>query len=265
MNIDKYVKPSTLEEAFQFLSLEPRGKLLAGGAWLKLADADLPLAIDLAHLGISGITETVDEVRIGAMTSIAALTEDPILSHLYEGILAQAAGRILGPAVRNIATIGGSVMGKFGFSDLITPLLVMDARLLFFQHPEMSISEFLEAKDIPRDILVKIVINKVAARGYFHKVARTRLDFATLNVAVASLASGYRIAVGSRPGGAMLCPKAAHHLAFRQNPPESVWEEAAELAAKECHCTTNQRASAEYREQLAKTYVGRGLKAVSLR
>jgi len=262
MKIDKYVKPSTLEEAYQWLMANPANRLLAGGAWLKLTNPELPVAIDLSGLGLMGITETVDEVVIGSMTPLRQLVTDPILAKQYDGILGEAASRIMGVGLQDIATLGGSIMGKFGFSDLLAPLLVMDARLVFFHHPEMTIADFLAQKEPLRDILTRIILIKTPARGYFHKVARTSLDFAVVNVAVAKIASGFRMAVGSRPGIAVSCPEAAKHLAFRSAWDEEVLAEAARIAAKECQCSTNSRASGEYREQLVKTYLVRGLKAV---
>lgn len=263
MNIGTYLKPASLDEAYAALQLEPKAKLLGGGAWLKLVDADLPAAIDLAFLRLSGIKETVEEVRIGAMTTLSEIEASPLFSGLYNGIFRQAIHSVMGPSVRNIATLGGSIMGRFGFSDLLPVLLVLDARLKFFKHPELSIGEFMEMKTPPRDILTQVILPKHKAQGYFHKVTRTALDFALVNVAILRLDSGYRIAVGSRPGAAMLCQKAMNHLAFRPLPDEKTMVEAGAIAAEECRPGSNQRASGDYRKQLIETYVERGLREVT--
>jgi CO/xanthine dehydrogenase FAD-binding subunit len=265
MKIETYLKPASLEEAYAALQLEPKAKLLGGGAWLKLSGADLPVAIDLSALRLSGIKETVEEVRIGAMTTLSEMADYPLFSTLCGGIVREAVLSVMGPSVRNIATLGGSVMGRFGFSDLFPVLLVLDARLKFYKQKELSISDFLEMKNPTRDLLTQVILPKLPAKGYFHKVVRTALDFALVNVAILRLDSGFRIAVGSRPGAAILCPKAMNHLLFRPIPDEKAMEEAAVLAAEEARLGSNQRASAEYRMQLVQTYVERGLREVSSR
>jgi CO/xanthine dehydrogenase FAD-binding subunit len=263
MKIEKYVKPSSAGEAFRLLLEKSENRIIAGGAWLKLTDPDIPCAIDLSLLSLNLISETKTSVEIGAMATLHAIGTNAALQKLYGGILSEAAMKIMGIPIQNIATAGGTVMGKFGFSDLITPLLAMDARLVFFKHPEMPLAEFLELKENLRDILIKIVIPKKEAAGYFHKVAKTSLDFAVLNVAVAKIGKDYRIAVGARPGIAALALNAAKHLSYQEMVTGEAIEETAKMAAKELVFGTNQRASAEYREALAKVYVERGLKAVT--
>lgn len=262
MNIGKIVKPSSVEEAFRLLTADPAAKVLAGGVWLHMTGADLPLAVDLSGLGIADIRETRDAWVIGAMTPLSQVEECAVLRSHCGGILPHAVASVMGPGVRNLATLGGSVMGKFAFSDLMGPLLVLDARLRFHSQPEMTLEAFLSRKELLRDVLVEIVIPKGAGEGYFHKVVRTSLDFALLNVAIARFGQKWRIAVGSRPGIAVRCPEAEALLAV-PNPSEALLSEAAAKAASECGCGGNRRASAEYRRQLARTYVGRGLSEVN--
>lgn len=261
MNIGKIVKPASVEEAYRFLTADPAARILAGGVWLHMTGADLPLAVDLSGLGLVGIRETRDAWEIGAMTPLATVEECAGLKSHCGGILPRAVASVMGPGVRNLATLGGSVMGKFGFSDLIGPLLVLDARLRFHAQPEMTLEAFLSRKEPLRDLLVEIVVPKGTGQGYFHKVVRTALDFALLNVAIVRFDRKWRIAVGSRPGIAVRCPEAEALLAV-PNPSTSLLSEAAAKAASECGCGGNRRASAEYRRQLARTYVGRGLAEV---
>lgn len=262
MNIGKIVKPATPEEVSRLLAADPAARILAGGVWLHLTGADLPLAVDLSGLGLADIRETRDSWEIGAMTPLSEIEGCPGLQSLCGGILPRAAASVMGPGVRNLATIGGSVMGKFGFSDLIGPLLVLEARLRFQNTPEMTLETFLNRREPLRDLLVEIVVPKTEGQGYFHKVVRTALDFALLNVAIIRIGRMWRIAVGSRPGIAVRC-REAEALLTVETPSPSLLSEAAAEAASECGCGGNRRASAEYRRQLARTYLGRGLSEVN--
>lgn len=261
MNIGRIEKPASAEEAFRLLAENPRARALAGGVWLHLTGAEVPLAVDLSGLGLEGIRNTPEAWEIGAMTPLSEIEGSAELRSFCGGILPAAVSAVMGPGVRNLATIGGSVMGRFAFSDLLGPLLVTEARLRFHSHPEMSLEEFLSRKEPLRDLLLAVVIPKESSRGHFHKVVRTALDFALLNVSVARSGRGWRIAVGARPGIAVRC-YGAESLLSGPRPSLELLREAASLAASECGCAANRRASAEYRRQLAETYVRRGLSEV---
>lgn len=262
MKIESYSVPSSFQEVLSILRKRPENKIIAGGAWLKLTNQDIGTAIDLSALALETISETDEFVQIGAMTRLYALGTSPIVKNLCDGILSQAAMKIMGIPVRNIATIGGSVMGKFGFSDVITPLLALNAKLVFADCGEMTLEAFLDSKENLRDLLVNIFIPKNAGKGYFHKVAKTSLDFAVINVAIVQSKNQSRIVVGGRPGMAALANKASQFLSSQTQMTSEILESAAKMAAEELSFSSNQRASSEYRKHLAKVYIERGLKAV---
>lgn len=167
----------------------------------------------------------------------------------------------MGVGIRNIATLGGSVMGKYAFSDLFTPLLVMDASLIFYKKGEMSLSKFLQTKKMEKDILVKIVIPKNNSIGYFHKVQKTRLDFAVVNVAI-SKNDKIDIAIGARPSIAARPTNAIDYINTQETINEEVIKETARIAIEELKFSTNSKSGAEYRTLVAATYLKRGLKEV---
>jgi len=263
MKIERYVKSPSIEAAFASLHEGTNNKIIAGGAWLKLTDPTIDTAIDLSLLNLDFITDNGKEIEIGAMTTLHTLGRNAILNKIYDGILSRAAMQIMGITVRNIATIGGCIMGKFGFSDILTPLVAMDALLIFHQHDKMTVVEFLNTKENIRDILVKVVIRKANTRGYFRKIALTHLDFAVLNTAVSRNGSEFRIVFGSRPGVSTRAYKAESFLKEQIKIDEDVMNKAVEIAAAECQFGSNQRGSAEYRQSLAKVYAKRGIKAVT--
>ena len=66
---------------------------------------------------------------------------------------------IVGTQFRNGATVGGSIFGRFGFSDILTCLLALDTYVELYHAGVIALSEFVE---MPRDndILVRIIIKK---------------------------------------------------------------------------------------------------------
>ena len=98
--------------------------------WLKMQHNSVNTAIDLSGLGLDQIEETEDTWRLGAMVSLRALELHPGLNDLTQGALRESVRHIVGVQFRNLATVGGSVFGRFGFSDVLTLLLALDARVV---------------------------------------------------------------------------------------------------------------------------------------
>jgi len=261
MEILNYVSPTDLSTAYSLVTEKRENKIIAGGAWQKISLKKVDTLISLDNLGLSYIKEENAYVEIGAMTVLREIEVNKAIKAIASGILSEAIGHIMGIAVRNIATIGGSVMGKFAFSDLLGVLLVLDARLEFYKLKDVSVFDFMNMKKIPEDILLNIKIPKENVVGYFKKVAKTHLDFAVLNIAI-SKGDGFKIAVGSRPTQAVLAINTANYLNSKKEIDDLIIEETIDIALDEISVRDNVRGSKEYRELLLKTYLKRGLKEV---
>ena len=260
MRINNYVKVDTLAEGFELLQKE-NSLIIGGGAWLKLTNKDIDSVIDISAVGLNEIIDKDDEIEIGAMVSLRQIETSEIISKQFNGILSNAVGKIMGIPIRNIATIGGSIMGKYSFSDVLTPLLVMDVSLVFYNYGEISLEEFMQIKKFQKDILTKIVIKKEQGKGYFHKLAKTSLDFAVINVAI-SKGDTFKIAIGARPSVSTKCYKAMEYINEFKVITNEVIEDTVEIAIEETKFGTSSRASSEYRADVAKAYIIRGLKEV---
>ncbi len=59
MKIKNYVKPTSLEEAYQW-NQKRSARLMGGMLWLRLGRGTIQTAIDLSGLGLEGIRETED-------------------------------------------------------------------------------------------------------------------------------------------------------------------------------------------------------------
>lgn len=259
MKVNEYYRASSLEDAYQKLQESPKNAILAGGLWMKKMGQSYDTLIDLSKLELDKISETKDEVVVGSMVTQRDFEDSKIVSFLFAGAPAFAVREVMGVNFRNLATIGGSIMGRYPFSDVITGLLPYDVTLEFYPAQKMSLEEYLNYKGKLNAILVAVHIKKGEGKGFFKKVKTTALDFPIVNIAVAKVNKEYRVVVGARPMVAARSYKAMEYL----NNGGKDFAKTAELAVEELSFMDNKDVSKEYRVDLAKVYVRRGLEEVS--
>ncbi len=255
------VKASSVEEAYELLNEHASHTVLGGGVWLKRLPRKIEKAITLDALNLDYIKAEAELVKIGSMTPLQSLVDSDLVQSLGSEILSKAINHVMGVGLRNLATLGGSVVGRYGFSDIIPPLLALDAKLVFHRKGEITLEKFLETKGSVKDILIEVIVPRKKSVGYFKKVSNTPLDFSILNITIVKKEDSYCIILGSRPGGAVFARKA---MAFLGNKPLNTQNinEAVRLMEAEISFGTNHSATADYRHVLAKTYVRRGLEEV---
>jgi len=261
LKILQYYKPTSLEDAYQELLKDDNNLIIGGGAWLRLTNKVINKAIDLELLEKNKIVTTNTDYEIGNLVTLKAVEDHEGLKRLMNGVLPKAISKIMGESIRNIATLSGSVMGKYSFSDIITPLLVLDTRLVFYKQGEISLEDFLNTKKPPKDILLKILVKKEVGTGYFHKVQKTSLDFAVINIAITKGAK-VDMAIGARPSIALKPVEAIKYINSAEKINEEVIDQTINLVIDEIKLSSNNRASREYREELVKVYLRRGLDEV---
>ena len=80
--------------------------------------------------------------------------------HEYtHGAMRESLRHIVGVQFRNCATVGGSIYGRYGFSDVLTMFLAMDTWVELYEAGRMPLTEFADMKK-DNDILVNIIIRK---------------------------------------------------------------------------------------------------------
>ncbi len=261
MEITKYFRAPTLQAAYEELGADPQNAIIGGGLWLKKIGTPIHTLIDLIDLGLNRIEETPETIEIGALVSLRELEKHPAIAQLGGGFFKSALGAIMGVALRNLATIGGSLAGKYPFSDIITPLLTLETTITLYPTRQMTLSEYLAEKGKRRDIITHLTIKKNQGVGYFKKVSNTQLDFSILNVAILADQT-IQIAVGSRPGLGQLASKASAYISSKERPTIEDIEATAEMAILELGFASTNTGSSEYRQTLARAYIKRGLKEV---
>lgn len=248
IKIKNYVKADNLDEAYA-LYQKKSNVILGGMLWLKMQKKSVGTAIDLCNLGLDKIEETENEFRIGAMATLRDLEKHSGLNMLTQGALSDSVKNIVGVQFRNLATVGGSVFSKFGFSDVLTVLAGIGAEIQLHKAGRISIDEFIAMPPV-RDILVNIIIPKKEIKVCYLSQRNISTDFPVLTCAVCCKDGKYRIAVGARPHKAEI-------IAL-----DSVGESTPEFIAEKLSFGSNLRASAKYRKEICKVLVKRALSEV---
>jgi CO/xanthine dehydrogenase FAD-binding subunit len=262
MKINNVVLAKDFEEVVACLANDSENNIIIGGGlWQRMNRQQYDNIIDLSKLSLSYIESDEETIRIGASSTLRMIEENKEIKKLYNGILSDAIGKIMGVSVRNVATIGGSVMGRYAFSDIIPCLLAVEATLVFYPNQSILLEDWIHQKPDKTAILKEIRIKKCTGKGYFHKVGRTHLDFALINVAIVK-DHGYKIIVGARPSIAQKAEKAMKHINNIEMLNDEDIEKVADIAIEELKFGSNNKASKEYRKRLAKTYIIRGVKEV---
>ena len=246
MTIREYKRAESLEEAWQ-LNQKRLNRVLGGMIWLKMENINVGTAIDLSGLGLDTIEETDEGFSIGAMVTLRQLELHPGLAAYTDGAVRESVRHIVGVQLRNLATVGGSIYSRFGFSDVLTMFLALNASVELYKGGVVPLAEYAQ-RPYDRDILVRVLVPKENARFVYQSVRNSQTDFPVLTCATAKLADGsIRAAIGARPGKAVLytaAPEAG----------ETAEEFAARFAAEvkaDIKTESNLRGSAEYRRHLA--------------
>ena len=257
LKINQYVRAQSLDEAYA-LCQKKSSVVLGGMMWLKMEDRPVGTAIDLCDLGLDRIEEKEDGWHIGAMVTLRQLEQHPGLGTLTGGALAQAVGPIVGGQFRNLATVGGSIWGRFGFSDLLTVFLALGAEVVLHGAGRMPLETFA-AQPEGRDILAEILLPKQPVKAACCSMRNTATDFPVL-VAAAGIRDGQvRCAVGARPAKAALLTDEQGLLAGGVTPESA--QAFADWAAEKLSFDSNIRGSADYRRTLCRVLVRRALLA----
>ncbi|MBZ4652930.1 MAG: molybdopterin dehydrogenase FAD-binding [Peptococcaceae bacterium] len=255
--IQDYVVPGTLEEAYRILTAKRNNTILGGCGFLRLGSQRIGTAIDLTNLNLNFIEEYDQVIEIGAMTTFRDLETSPLLKGYFNGLLPQAVKHIVGVQLRNIVTVGGTVYSRYGFSDLITALLSLEAEVELFKTGRVSLENFLENAS-EKDILVKVIIPKTAKKAVFNSMRNSQSDYAIVNVAVSKEGDRWLLVAGARPHRAKIARKASLFLANSSLSSEDI-EHAANLAISELTFGSNMRASQKYRETVCKVLLKRAI------
>jgi CO/xanthine dehydrogenase FAD-binding subunit len=126
-SIRDYERPADLPTALELLSEPGAAALMFGPRVPAQPFGSAETAVDLSRLKLGDIRDAKSVIRIGALTTLQALVESPVVQSHAHGLLAEAA-RLAAPlSLRNLATIGGALQAMDGPPEVRLALMVLDA------------------------------------------------------------------------------------------------------------------------------------------
>jgi CO/xanthine dehydrogenase FAD-binding subunit len=142
-------------------------------------------------------------------------------------------------------------------------LMALKVEIVLYKNGRMPLEEYLRTK-ISKDIMLKLVIKEDKRKASFKFMRNSYYDFSILNVSVSASEDlkDFRVAVGARPGVAVLAKEAMNILNSGQISEELI-NDAATTASEEISFASDIRGSKEYRKEVCKTLIKRGLLEVS--
>ena len=255
ITIQNYIKVQNLEEAWE-LNQKKNNCILGGMLWLRLGNGNKNTAIDLSDLGLDKIEETDEEFSIGAMSTLRDLEKHESLNAYTSGAVANAVKDIVGVQFRNMATVGGSIWGRFGFSDVLTVFLALNCYVELYKGGIVSLEEFASMKK-DNDILVRLIVKKSPCKVVYTSMRNQSTDFPVLACAVSQVNGEYKASIGARPGRAIIIRDDNGLLADGVNSDTAA--AFAKFVSENVPTESNVRGSAEYRTHLAKGLTKRAI------
>lgn len=274
--IARVLFPTTLDEALGWLA-DPALKAapLGGGTTLYGAGTHKHESlVDVTRLGLAAIRDEGDTVVVEANVRIQSVKESHTLDRVAGGILRAAAARVGSRLIRNMATVGGSIVHVAPWTDLPVALLVLDGEVVLARQGggrTAPFGRFLERHPTlflqPGELVtaIRLPVTGPGWGGTFYKFTRSEVDDALVSAAalVRLGADGSceeaRVAVGAVRPVPERCPTAEAALAGGP-PTEERIAAAARAAGAAVRPTKDARASREYRSHLVEVVVRRVLK-----
>ena len=273
-----YVKVNNIEEAFE-LNKSRNNVVMGGLMWLKQSTKNINTLIDLSALNLNKIEEIEDAIEIGAMISLRTLEKSHILKMYFGNYFSDALKSIVGVQFRNGATLGGSVYGRYGFSDVITALMPLDAKVVIFDGEEktLSLTKYASLKK-DNSIVTKVILPKTSVLTDYKSMRIVSTDFPLLTIAISlhssinsENAANLFVAIGARPNVATLIESENFDISelstsYAQDVNNNSLSNLTQFAEKyifgnlqSISFGSNLKASAEYRQILAKSLIVKAL------
>ncbi len=277
----EYFRPESFQEAMEILKKhEHKIRPLAGGTDLFIAMKEKGAAwenvLDLKGIPDYDYIREVDGgIEIGALATIRSVETSPLIKEKIP-LLASAAGTIGSIQIRNRATIGGNLCNAAPSADTAPALLCLRAEVEIIEEAgvrRIPLDEFFvgPGKTLLREtaLLKKIFVpfQPLNSAGiYFKESPRRAMDLAVAGVSCLMTFDSAkkkcldcRIALGAVAPTPMRA-KNAEKLMMNQQITEKEIAAAGETASGECSPISDVRGSAQFRREMVRVFVEKGLR-----
>jgi CO/xanthine dehydrogenase FAD-binding subunit len=197
--------------------------------------------IGLARAGLDRVEREGGRTTLGAMVPLAVVAG-------LDGVpaLADAAAAVGGPALRNMATVGGNLLARAPYGDVGVALLALGAEVRLSGRT-IPLEELWTSLKPGEEIIESVAFADAPDSVYLRWARRAANSPAVVCVAVA----GGRVALGGVAAHPVRSPGAEAHL----DDPEA----AGKAAAQEVDPPSDAVASAWYRRRMTELFVRRAL------
>ena len=276
-----YQRATSVDEAIQKLqAASGHAKLVAGGHSLvplmKLRLSEPAVLIDIARIpGLAGIRETGGQIEIGAATVHTDVAASALLREQCPA-MADAAGEIGDPQVRNRGTLGGSLAHSDPSADYPAVMLALDATILL-KGPQGAravkagafFQDLFTVDLAPDEIIVGVQFAPIKSAAYA-KLHQRASHYAIVGVAAALEVKGGTIQaarIGITGAGSHAIRLTNVEQALTGKPLSADTLEAAAVLAGVGMTDVNAdiHASEEYRRAMIPVFTRRALKAAMAR
>lgn len=271
-----YFEPKTVSEACSLLSeFGEETRVLAGGTDLLVQMKEKAIKvrylINLKYIPeLKKIKRDEDsKVQVGSVVTLTSIIRSPIIRKEFE-ILAEAARSIGTIQIQNLATIGGNLCNASPSADLPPVLMALGAKVRLVslrREREVMVEELFRGpfKTIlePDEILTQIDLPNplpITGGAYIKFTKITAIDESLVAVGIVLNIDENKTCLQARIGLASVAPtpirayRAEEYLRGKKLS-EKVTQEVAQIVAGE----TNPRSRANYRREMTKLVVKRGL------
>jgi CO/xanthine dehydrogenase FAD-binding subunit len=198
---------ATLNEAASALQSDRAARFLAGGTLVMRAinegDTSFSTVVRSTERGFAEIRPAGARITLGAGVTMARVMASGELSFLHA--VARSVG---GPAIRNMATVGGNLFAPSPYGDFTVALLALDATLAMqggYSGRETPLEEFLASRERNTSLVASVTFSRPSPDAFrFRKVSRVKpKGISVLSIAAHLPMNGGRIAGARVAYGAM--------------------------------------------------------------
>ncbi len=258
-------RPSSVRQAANLLAKSEDAKLLAGGQTLiptmKQRLASPASLIDLSLIeGLSGIELRGRSIVIGAMTRHAEVADSPVVQENLPA-LAELAGEIGDPHVRNMGTIGGSLANNDPNADYPAAALGLGATIVTNKR-RIAADEFFTGMfetALGADEIVTKVMFPLPKKAAYVKFANPASRYALVGVFVSKRGREIRVAVTGAGANGVFRVTAFEEALQRRFGPKSLDG----LSVPAAGLNSDIHGSAEYRAHLIGVLARRAVAAAA--
>ena len=280
---NEYITPSSVDEVIRILAEKQNTARIVAGATDLLLEIErgvrsgIETLIDISRLpNLSGIRLDGDGIiHLGPLTTHNDCAASQLIrERAYP--LARAAWEVGAPQIRNRGTIAGNLITASPANDTITPLVALDASVTLRSirgERNVRLPDFYTGVRrtvmLPDEMLVDISFPAMqkTQRGTFIKLALRRAQaISIVNAAVilelkSNSVKSAAISLGSVAPTIIHASKAEEYLAGKSLNDANI-HEAAKIAMDESRPIDDLRGSADYRREMVRICVLRGLTAI---